>query len=229
MSHEAISATFDQWAEQGRAAGMQHNHEDVVKQVMGQLSFKAGEQVLDLGCGNGWATRLLANGAPGSGAIGIDASPKMIAEAESRHDYTYRARYETGVFEQLDFPDERFDKVFSMEALYYSVDLKQAIAEIHRVLKSGGDAEIVIDCYKEAPTTETWAEAVGLELNWLSEYDWKAHFEEAGFANVRLERVIDSRSPAEAATSDQDAECEDSAERTARLKAGSLWIRASKG
>ena len=228
MSHEKISATFDDWAAKGHAAGMQNDHQDVVQQVISQLSFKAGEQVLDLGCGNGWATRLLANGAPGSGAIGIDAAPKMIAEAESNHDYTYRARYEVGVFEKLDFPDERFDKVFSMEALYYAVDLESAVSEIFRVLKSGGSAEIIIDCYREAATTESWGATVGLELNWLHEAEWQAHFERAGFTSVQLERVIDSRPPAELSECVSGTDCESPEERVARHAVGSLWIRATK-
>ena len=41
-------------------------------------------------------TRLLANGAPGSGAVGVDVSPAMIAKADELHDWTYRARYEKG-------------------------------------------------------------------------------------------------------------------------------------
>ena len=81
----------------------------------------------------------------------------MIAQAESLHDFTYRARYETGTFESLAFPDGKFDRVFSMEALYYSVDLDSSLAEIFRVLKPGGVADIVIDCYVESAHTEHWS------------------------------------------------------------------------
>ena len=62
----------------------------------------------------------------------------MIAKSEALHDLTSRARYERGRFEALEFSDGKFDRVFSMEALYYAVDLEQAITEIHRVLKPGG-------------------------------------------------------------------------------------------
>jgi hypothetical protein len=47
----------------------------------------------------------------------------MIARAEELHSLTIRARYEVGRFEALDFPDKKFDRVFSMEALYHAVDL----------------------------------------------------------------------------------------------------------
>ncbi|MFT7480747.1 MAG: trans-aconitate methyltransferase, partial [Gammaproteobacteria bacterium] len=75
MSHDKIASTFDDWAKSGRAERLEDGHGDVVRQVIARMDFKAGDQTLDLGCGSGWATRLLANGAPGSGAIGIDVSP----------------------------------------------------------------------------------------------------------------------------------------------------------
>jgi cyclopropane fatty-acyl-phospholipid synthase-like methyltransferase len=62
--HAAIARTFDSWAHQGRDASMERGHGDVVGQVISKLGIKPGEQILDLGCGNGWATRLLARSAP---------------------------------------------------------------------------------------------------------------------------------------------------------------------
>ena len=85
---------FDQWALEGKDAGMEEGHSDVVRQVMETMDVRAGDQILDLGCGNGWATRLLAQLAPGTQAIGVDAAPAMIARAEELHSYTIRARYE---------------------------------------------------------------------------------------------------------------------------------------
>jgi cyclopropane fatty-acyl-phospholipid synthase-like methyltransferase len=70
VSHERIAATFDQWADDGRDLRMEKGHGDVVRQVIAQLGVRPGEQILDLGCGNGWATRLLAKTAPGVGAVG---------------------------------------------------------------------------------------------------------------------------------------------------------------
>ena len=138
MSHEKIASVFDVWAGNGKAEGMQDGHGDVVHQVLDQIEVRAGMVSLDLGCGNGWATRQLGSIAPGASAIGIDASAAMVKRAEELHDLTTRARYEVGTFEAIDFPDGKFDRVFSMEALYYAVDLDLAIAEIHRVTKSGG-------------------------------------------------------------------------------------------
>lgn len=228
MSHDRIRETFDDWAERGRAEGMEESHGDVVRQVIARMGIRPGDQTLDLGCGSGWATRLLAAAAPGAGAVGVDASPKMIARAEADHDLTSRARYETGTFEALDFPDGKFQRAFSMEALYYAVDLEAALAELFRVLKPGGTADVVIDRFRESPHTESWDTTVGIAMHWLGEDEWKEAFERAGFANVRTERVLDSRGPGDEASFEPDPHCPDWRTRVELHEAGSLWIHAEK-
>ena len=224
MSRERRNEIFDQWAESGRDAGMEEGHGDVVRQVIEAMNIKPGEKVLDLGCGNGWATRLLAQTNAGVQAIGVDASPKMIARADELHSFTIRARYDFGDFEELDFPDAHFDRLFSMEALYYAEDLDKALAEAFRVLKPNAIADVVVDFYAESPSTADWKERMGLELmKYLGEADWKAAFERAGFTGLELQRVIDSRGPGDADECTPDAE-----HRREMHAAGSLWIHAVK-
>ncbi len=226
--HEKLATTFDEWAATGRDASMERGHGDVVHQVVAKLGIKPGEQILDLGCGNGWATRLLAKSAPGAGAIGVDISPKMIARAEELHSYTIRARYEVAPFEKLPFGDNKFDRAFSMEALYYAVDLNAAAAELKRVLKPGAIADLVIDFYAESPATEVWSTMTGVPMHFLSRAQWHATFEQAGFEALEFQRVVDSRGPGDAA-SFKPGPCEPDFETKRRIhEAGSLWIRAKK-
>jgi arsenite methyltransferase len=228
MSQSQIAETFTQWAAAGRDREMQESHGDVVAQVLQQLAVRPGQRILDLGCGNGWATRLLAKLAPGVQAIGVDLSPGMVARAEELHSLTIRARYECQAFEALDFKDGHFQRAFSMEALYYASDLPRALAELHRVLAAEGQADVVIDCYAERPSTERWAEQVGLPLHRLPEADWRRAFAAAGFARVELQRVLDRRGPGDPAAFTPDRWFESFAEREAFHRAGSLWIRAGK-
>ena len=224
MSREKLIETFDTWAQNGRDAGMEDGHGDVVKQVIEAMNIKPGEKVLDLGCGNGWATRLLAQTNAGVQAIGIDCSPQMIARADELHSFTIRARYDLGDFEALDFSDEHFERAFSMEALYYAGNLEKTLSEIHRVLKPGGIADIVIDHYSESPATADWGEIMGLELHYMGEADWKKAFENAGFTGVETKRVIDSRGPS------KPDDCTPEAEKCRQQhEAGSLWIHGVKG
>lgn len=228
MSHERIAATFDEWAKSGQGEGLEADHGDVVAQVVPKMEIKPGMQTLDLGCGTGWATRKLAAAAPGAGAVGVDVSPEMIAKAEALHDLTSRARYERGTFEAIDFPEGRFDRVFSMEALYYAVDLPQAVREIHRVLKAGGVAHVVVNRFTESTHSEGWAESVGLDMAYLSVDEWAQLFRDAGFASVETERVRDSRGPGDEATFEPDPHRPDYTTAKELHEAGSLWIRATK-
>ena len=152
----------------------------------------------------------------------------MIAKAESLHDLTSRARYERGTFETIDFKDGKFDRVFSMEALYYAVDLPLAVREIHRVLKAGGVAHVVVNRFAESKHSEGWAESVGLDMAYLSVAEWAQLFEAAGFASVETECVLDSRGPGEEADFEPSAHCPDHAAARELHEAGSLWIRATK-
>ncbi|NOT29997.1 MAG: methyltransferase domain-containing protein [Planctomycetes bacterium] len=223
-----VVETFDRWAEEGRDAELEREHSDVARQVIAAMQLRPGERVLDLGCGNGWATRLIAQASPGVQAIGVDAAPKMIARAEALHSLTIRARYELGTFEKLDFKDGHFDRVFSMEALYYATDLAQAIRECFRVLKPGGSVETLVDYYAESTASEPWAGVMGLALQRLSESGWKRAFEQAGFVAVTTVRVIDSRGPGAAHDFRAD-ECEPThAAKRALHAAGTLRVRAEK-
>jgi len=229
MSHEKIASLFDEWATTGRGQKMEKGHGDVVQQVIEKLNIRAGFQVLDLGCGIGWATRILAQKGPGVQAIGIDASPAMVKQAEELSPLTIRARYEVGHFEKIDFKDGKFDMVFSMEALYYAPDLQQAITEISRVLKTGGSAEIVMDNYVGRPTTEGWSAAIGLHMHHLSPEDWVAAFEKAGFSDVRAAIIVDRRGPDEDVALHPGGIFPDLETYRAYCEAGSLWLHAEKG
>lgn len=228
MSHEAIARTFDEWAQNGRAEGMEQGHADVVRQVIAEMGISAGEQILDLGCGNGWGTRLLAQGAPGASAVGVDVSSAMVARAEELHELTIRARYQVATFEDLGFKDGKFNRVFSMEALYYAVELDAALSELHRVLKSGGVADVVVDRYKERADTESWSAIMGLEMAFLSESEWVEAFERAGFKEVRARRVVDSRGPGDPKDFEPSEHHPDWETALAMHSAGSLWIHANK-
>ncbi|HUR29113.1 MAG TPA: methyltransferase domain-containing protein, partial [Planctomycetota bacterium] len=160
---------------------------------------------------------LLAKSAAGATAIGVDVSPKMIERAEALHSLTIRARYELATFEELGFKDAKFDRVFSMEALYYAVDLERALREACRVLKPGGRADVIVDVYAESPSTAAWPTKTGLAMHFLSTAQWSAAFERAGFENVVTERVR------EAATSRPVDPAH-----AASKSAGSLWISARK-
>lgn len=95
------------------------------------LNVRAGEKILDLGCGDGTLTEKIV--AMGADVVGVDSSPDMIAAATERG---LRAMLMDA--SQLSFMAE-FDAVFSNAALHWmKKDHDAVIAGVRRALKSGG-------------------------------------------------------------------------------------------
>lgn len=94
------------------------------------LDPKPGERVLDLGCGDGALTEVLAG--LGLDVVGLDASPEQVAAARRRG---LDARVGDGA--ALDFAAE-FDAVFSNAALHWILRPDAAIDGVWRALKPGG-------------------------------------------------------------------------------------------
>ncbi|HEU5350607.1 MAG TPA: class I SAM-dependent methyltransferase [Terracidiphilus sp.] len=99
--------------------------------VLEWLGARAGEQVLDLGCGDGQLTSRIAQS--GAGVRGVDASPAMVAAARGRGLTAEEARAEA-----LPFADASFDAVFSNAALHWVEGQDAMMAEVRRVLRRGG-------------------------------------------------------------------------------------------
>jgi len=94
------------------------------------LAPRAGERILDLGCGDGVLTRALAD--LGCDVVGVDASAAQIDAARA---LGLDARVIDG--HALDF-DGEFDAVFSNAALHWMRDPARVLAGVHRALRPGG-------------------------------------------------------------------------------------------
>ena len=98
--------------------------------VVDLLAPRAGERILDLGCGDGVLTAKLAS--LGCHVIGVDASAQQIDAARK---LGLDARVMNG--EALDF-DSEFDAVFSNAALHWMRDPAKVIAGVRRALRPHG-------------------------------------------------------------------------------------------
>ena len=105
-----------------------------------QLSLRSGQRLLDVGCGLGDAALALSTDLGDQGeVVGIDGSEVMLAEARVRAaDATCRVRFAVGDAGHLDEPDASFDAVRSERMLQWVPDPARAVAEMARVLRSGG-------------------------------------------------------------------------------------------
>ncbi len=102
----------------------------------------SGQKLLEIGCGQGIDATVLPNSID---YVGIDYSPESVAVAQKNAALLgLSLRYEVGNAEQLHFPDDSFDVVYSCGVIHHTADVHRAIAEVRRVLKSGGTAWIAL-------------------------------------------------------------------------------------
>ena len=102
--------------------------EDVVK----LLDPVRGERILDLGCGTGYLTNLIAQA--GARVVGIDKAATMIERARAAYpDLDFR------VMSATDFHfDTPFDAVFSNATLHWVLDKNSAVDRMAQALRPGG-------------------------------------------------------------------------------------------
>ena len=111
----SVSEEFDEWAQDGRDEGMEERHWHTAKHALARIPVEAGDTVLDLGCGSGYAGRALRETKNATRSYGIDASPQMARNARSYTDDN-RSGFLNGDFEHLPFADGSIDHTFSMKA-----------------------------------------------------------------------------------------------------------------
>jgi ubiquinone/menaquinone biosynthesis C-methylase UbiE len=111
-------------------------------QVMGFDQF-AGKKLLEVGCGMG--TDLLQFARGGAICTGVDLTPRSLEISRRRFAlYGMPADFLLTDSERLPFPDESFDVVYSNGVLHHTPDTAGAVHEIHRVLKPGGTAKVML-------------------------------------------------------------------------------------
>jgi SAM-dependent methyltransferase len=104
-----------------------------------------GGKLLEIGSGPGRVAVRLARKAPGIMLTGVDISDAMVERAArraARADLSERVRFEVGDVAALPLSNEEFDGVVSTLSLHHWSDPASGLAEIHRVLKPGGEARI---------------------------------------------------------------------------------------
>ncbi len=102
-----------------------------------------GLRVLEIGCGLGTDGAQFA--LAGANYIGVDLTEASVELARKKFELSgLRGEFRVADAENLDFADDSFDLVYSHGVLHHTPDTKQAVREIHRVLKPGGRAIVML-------------------------------------------------------------------------------------
>ncbi len=113
-------------------------HESWIAPAFDALGDVRNRHVLDLGCGHGMASVVLAR--RGAMVTGCDLSLGYVREARMRADANrVPARFLVCDGERLPFADGAFDRIWG-NAILHHLDLRIAATELYRVLAPGGIA-----------------------------------------------------------------------------------------
>ena len=98
-------------------------------------NFAAGKRVLDLGCGSGYGSAVLARTA--QSAVGVDVSADAVAYAEAHYSRA-NLSFSRHSCTQLPFPDECFQLITAFEVIEHLAEWRAMLNETRRVLSPGG-------------------------------------------------------------------------------------------
>ncbi|HVT83079.1 MAG TPA: arsenite methyltransferase [Phycisphaerae bacterium] len=158
-------------------------------------SLKAGETVVDLGCGGGLDVFLAAQKlGPAGKAIGIDMTPSMIERAQrnAREGGYANVEFHLAAIDRMPLAAGSVDVVISNCVINLAPDKPAVFREIARILKPGGRLAVSDIALKQALPAELANDImayVGCIAGAIGIEDYRRQLLEAGFAHVQ---VIDS-------------------------------------
>ncbi len=128
-----------------------------------RLALEAPRTIIDLGCGPGNSTAVVARRWPQAAVTGLDNSPAMLAAAKKDHpQWTWRER---DIAAWAETNPEKFDLVFSNAALHWVPDHATSLPKIFSSVAPGGALAFQMPhslasphqtCMRELPTSAKW-------------------------------------------------------------------------
>jgi SAM-dependent methyltransferase len=116
-------------------------------QLMAAAAITPGEQVLDIGCGNGLTSRDAARAAaPGGGVVGVDLSGPMLSRAEqsAKDEGIDNVRFEQADAQVHRFEAGAFDLAMSRFGVMFFADPVAAFTNIASAVRSGGRLAVLV-------------------------------------------------------------------------------------
>src|SRR5215469_16861345 len=194
-AEERLRDEFNQWASEGKGEEMEAHHISITEQTMALMDLKPGDRVLDLGCGAGWASRLMAkevaNGNKPGQVVGIDVADEMIRRARAGSVDFDNVMFVVGSAQQIPWEENFFDKVLSVESFYYYADQERALAELFRVMAPKGRLYILINLYRDNPYSLQWVDKLKVPVHVRSAAEYVDMLKKHSFENVETRRIPD--------------------------------------
>ncbi len=162
--------------------------------VIERAGVRAGDRVVDIGCGPGESVALAAAAAPGVQVVGVDPGlPFRLATALRTLRLGRAVQVRRGAAERLPVPDGWATLVVSINAFHHWEDRRRGLGEVRRVLGSGGRLVLVDEDFPEDHQHTRFHREAGedapVDAGSAVVREWLG---ELGFGEVTLERVEDA-------------------------------------
>jgi arsenite methyltransferase len=193
---DRLKEEFNRWAQAGEGEKMHQHHLNITEKTIRLMELRPGERVLDLGCGSGWATRLLArlvaDGPEGFGqVVGVDVADEMIRQARAESKEFDNILYVWGSAQQIPWEENFFDKVLSIESFYYYADQDRALAELFRVMAPHARLFILINLYKDNQYSLQWVHKLKVPVHVRSKEEYVQLLKAHAFEKVEAVQIPD--------------------------------------
>jgi ubiquinone/menaquinone biosynthesis C-methylase UbiE len=121
---------------------MNFTNNNIINKTIHSLNLKKGEAVLEIGPGNGVHISELFKIIPDLNYTGIDISKTMVSQAKTLNSGLKNVSFHLTEGKTIEFKANKFDKIFTVNTIYFWQNPQEYATEITRVLKPGGKLAI---------------------------------------------------------------------------------------
>ena len=187
---------FNLWAEKGLGKSMELDHMWFTERALSRMSICSDDRILDLGCGEGWACRLMAARLGDVGAVvGLDVADEMVRRARIESGQFTKVTFLCGSAEHIPCRDKVFTKVLSVSAFYYFDHQERVLKELLRVVAPAGRLFLLIALYKGLPDWLASAHGLRVPVHVRSADEYKSMLRAAGWMDVQAQELVRERQP----------------------------------
>lgn len=172
---------------------MKKNNQDYYARVCDLLNLKDSDAVLEIGCGAGYAIKLITEKHTQCKVDALDYSPMMLKKAEKNNreqTSAGRVHFFLGDFGNYDFNDTAYSKIFAINVIYFWNDLSPKFSKIYRLLKTGGRLILFMSSPERLQKVPFAVDGV---FNKYTVAQVETGLLLAGFINVNHERVVKNK------------------------------------
>ena len=167
--------SLEYWAMNNPVRGFVQRHYEAPR--LRRLASERAGHVLEIGCGQGAGARIIHDLFNPREYVGVDLDPRMIMRARKNAGTLPNTRFVEGDVSCLAFSDASFDLVIDFGIVHHIPNWREALAEIGRVLKAGGEFLF------EDLALETWERGIGIPFKRMTDHPYEQMFRKQEFVD----------------------------------------------